>query len=157
MNEWKMSQFFPNPVCQWNNVLLSQARGWGPVGLFVYAAPEGVTQMGSVQSLRPKSLSVGRAEQRRHQSHSNSWGYHLVMGKFTGGVQDQSGKCYHYIQDTKPSEMQPLAFGRLFSRRVAKVAEDKSGHSWLRAGLSHCPGHLVGPRGGRDWRRPQRS
>lgn len=40
MNEWKMSQFFPSPVYQWDNVLLSQAREWGPVGLFVYAAPE---------------------------------------------------------------------------------------------------------------------
>lgn len=37
-----MSQFFPVPVCQGDNPFLSQTGNWGPVGLFLFAAPEGV-------------------------------------------------------------------------------------------------------------------
>lgn len=72
------------------------------------------------------------------------------MGKFIGGVQGQTldtCRCHHCIWDTRPSEMQLLAFGRPFSRRVARVGEGESRHSWWRAGVSLCPGHLVGPWG----------
>lgn len=64
------------------------------------------------------------------------------MGKVMG-VQGQSCR-YQCIQDTRTSEIQPLAFAGPFSRDVAGVGEGESGHPWLRAGVS-LPRHLMGP------------
>lgn len=107
--------------------------------------------MGGVQVSRLESLKGQGREVIRVILTPGSVTEPVSLNKFTGGFQGQNCRCYHCILNTRPSEMQLLAFDRPFSRRVAGVGEGNSGYSWLRVRVAHCPGHLVGPGGDKHY------